>query len=247
MKLVKWEELPEEMKTPQVRKYYEILKKKRVSLAAKRGFDIAASSAMLIMLSPVFAALAVAIKADSEGPVFFRQERVTQYGRRFRIFKFRTMVNNADKLGTQVTVGNDKRITKVGNYIRKFRLDEICQLIDVFRGTMTFVGTRPEVPRYVERYTPEMMATLLLPAGVTSQASICYKDEAELLESSQDADKTYVEKILPEKMKYNLRAIKDFSLFNEAMVLVDTVLAVAGVDVSKKYDRAVRRRRKADV
>ena len=137
MKLVKWEELPEEMKTPQVRKYYEILKKKRVSLAAKRGFDVAASSAMLIMLSPVFAALAVAIKADSEGPVFFRQERVTQYGRRFRIFKFRTMVNNADKLGTQVTVGNDKRITKVGNYIRKFRLDEICQLIDVFTDILS--------------------------------------------------------------------------------------------------------------
>ena len=177
------------MKVPQVRKYYDILQKKRLSLAVKRAFDIVASAVMLLLFSPVFLILAVAIKKDSEGPVFFRQERVTRYGKHFRIFKFRTMVNNADKIGSQVTVGNDSRITRVGHIIRKFRLDEICQLIDVFRGTMSFVGTRPEVPKYVEKYTPEMKATLLLPAGVTSQASICYKDEDKLLENAQDVDK----------------------------------------------------------
>lgn len=248
----KWEQLPEDMKTPQVRKYYNILQKKRFSLAAKRGFDIIASALMLILLSPVFLVLAIAIKKDSEGPVFFRQERVTQYKKHFRIFKFRTMVNNADKMGTQVTVGNDSRITKVGSMIRKFRLDEICQLIDVFRGTMSFVGTRPEVPKYVDKYTPEMKATLLLPAGVTSQASIFYKDEDKLLENAQDVDKTYVEKILPEKMKYNLKAIKEFSLLGELKIMLMTVLAVAGVDFAEKErsNSSKRRpcaRRKADV
>lgn len=248
----KWEQLPEDMRNPQVRKYYDILQKKRFSLAAKRGFDIIVSAIMLILLSPVFLILAVAIKKDSEGPVFFRQERVTQYNKHFRIFKFRTMVNNADKMGSQVTVGNDSRITKVGSMIRKLRLDEICQLIDVFRGTMSFVGTRPEVPKYVEKYTPEMKATLLLPAGVTSQASIFYKDEDELLENAQDVDKTYVEKILPEKMKYNLKAIKEFSLFNELKVMFMTVFAVAGVDFAKKEKKKSRKRssgarRKADV
>ena len=246
----KWEQLPEDMKVPQVRKYYDILQKKRLSLAVKRAFDIVVSAVMLILFSPVFLILAVAIKKDSVGPVFFRQERVTRYGKHFRIFKFRTMVNNADKLGSQVTVGNDKRITKVGNIIRKFRLDEICQLIDVFRGTMSFVGTRPEVPKYVEKYTPEMKATLLLPAGVTSQASIFYKDEDKLLADTDDVDKTYVEKILPEKMKYNLKAIKEFSLLGELKLMIMTVLAVAGLEPGKKKTKAKRgacRRRKADV
>lgn len=246
----KWEQLPEDMKVPQVRKYYDILQKKRLSLAVKRAFDIVASAVMLLLFSPVFLILAVAIKKDSEGPVFFRQERVTRYGKHFRIFKFRTMVNNADKIGSQVTVGNDSRITRVGHIIRKFRLDEICQLIDVFRGTMSFVGTRPEVPKYVEKYTPEMKATLLLPAGVTSQASICYKDEDKLLENAQDVDKTYVEKILPEKMKYNLKAIRDFSLLGEFKIMIMTVLAVAGLEPKSKKTKAKRstcRRRKADV
>lgn len=232
----KWEQLPEEMRVPQVRKYYDILSKKRFSLAVKRAFDIVASSVMLLLLSPVFIIIAVAIKKDSEGPVFFRQERVTRYAKRFRIFKFRTMVNNADKMGTQVTVGNDSRITKVGSMIRKYRLDEISQLIDVFRGTMTFVGTRPEVPKYVEKYTPEMRATLLLPAGITSEASINYKDEDMILENAEDVDKTYVEKILPEKMKYNLKAIREFSLMSELKVMIRTVLAVLGIDFSEKKE-----------
>ena len=184
MILKKWEELPEDLQSPEIKPYYDILKKKSFSLVMKRVFDIVASFIMLALLSPIFLILAIAIKVDSKGPVFYRQKRITQYGKEFRIFKFRTMVQNADKIGTLVTVGGDSRITKVGKLIRKCRLDEICQLIDVLRVTMTFVGTRPEVKKYVDAYTPEMKATLLLPAGVTSLASIMYKDEDELLSAA---------------------------------------------------------------
>ncbi len=239
MMLKKWESLPEEMRTDAVRPYYEILRKKQASLIGKRIFDICVSGLMLIALSPVFLVLALAIKLDSPGPVFYRQVRVTQYGKHFRIFKFRTMVDNADKLGTQVTVGNDSRITRVGKLIRKCRLDEISQLIDIFRGTMTFVGTRPEVPKYVAAYTPEMMATLLLPAGVTSEASIRYKDEAELLDGAEDVDKTYVEQVLPEKMRYNLKAIENFSFRGDFRTMFRTVLAVMGKDFSVSQDNCV--------
>ena len=226
--LRKWEALPENMRTDAVRPYYELLEKKQGALLLKRVFDVAVSAVMLLILSPLFLLLAIAIKLDSPGPVFYRQVRVTQYGETFRIFKFRSMVSNADKIGTQVTVGNDSRITRVGKLVRKCRLDEICQLIDIFRGTMTFVGTRPEVPKYVAEYTPEMMATLLLPAGVTSLASICYKDEDELLAGAENVDKTYVEQVLPGKMKYNLDAIKKFSFFGDIKVMFMTVFAVLG-------------------
>ena len=226
MRLIKWEKLPVEMQTDEVKKYYDILRKKRCALFFKRAFDIVVSLLMLIVLSPVFLILAIAIKLDSKGPVFYRQLRVTQYGKRFRIFKFRTMVQNADKIGTHVTVKGDSRITKVGKFIRKCRLDEICQLIDVFRGTMTFVGTRPEAVKYVDAYTPEMMATLLLPAGVTSEASILYKDEDKLLEQAEDVDKAYVEEVLPEKMKYNLAAIEKFGFWRDIEIMFRTVFAV---------------------
>lgn len=232
--LRKWDKLPESMQTDEVHQYYDVLKKKRVALLVKRLFDIFASLLMLIILSPIFLLLALAIKADSKGPVFFRQERVTQYGKPFRIFKFRSMVCNADKPGEQITVGNDKRVTRTGRFIRKFRLDEISQLIDILRGTMTFVGTRPEVSGYVAKYTPEMMATLLLPAGVTSLASIYYKDEAELLDAAEDAEQAYINDVLPAKMKYNLIAIKQFSLFKDLKVMVMTVFAVLGADFSKE-------------
>ena len=230
MLLKKWEQLPYEMQLVEVRKYYDILKKKQASLAFKRVFDVILSSIMLIALSPVFLVLTIAIKIDSKGPVFYRQERVTQYNQKFYIFKFRTMVQNADK-GSLVTVSNDARITKIGRIIRKFRLDEISQLINVLNGDMTFVGTRPEVPKYIERYTPEMMATLLLPAGVTSLASILYKDEAKLLDAAEDTDKVYIEKILPAKMYYNLKAIRQFNVRKDIKVMVMTILAVCG----KKY------------
>lgn len=233
MKIVKWEKLPPEMQTDEVRKYYDILKKKRVSLFFKRAFDIMVSFLMLLLLSPVFLILAIAIKIDSRGPVFYRQVRVTQYNKRFRIFKFRSMVQNADK-GSQVTVSGDARVTRVGKLVRKCRLDEISQLIDVLRGKMTFVGTRPEVPKYTEQYTPEMMATLLLPAGITSMASICYKDEAELLDAAEDTDRVYVEQVLPAKMRYNLKAIEKFSFWGDIKVMFMTVFAMLG----KKYGDA---------
>lgn len=234
MRLVKWEKLPADMQTEEVRKYYDVLRKKRFSLFWKRIFDIFVSAIMLIILSPLFLILAIAIKTDSKGPVFYRQERVTQYGKPFRIFKFRSMVQNADK-GSQVTVDHDSRVTKVGKFIRKFRLDEICQLIDIFRGTMTFVGTRPEVPKYINEYTPEMKATLLLPAGVTSLASIYYKDEAELLSGAEDTDKTYVEKILPAKMYYNLKEIKNYGFWRDIKTMFMTVFAVLGKNYEGDY------------
>lgn len=225
--LCKWEELPQGLQLDEVRPYYESLRKKQGSLLLKRIFDITVSALMLLLLSPVFLILAIAIKLDSPGPVFYRQVRVTQYGRQFRIFKFRSMVQNADK-GSLVTVGADSRITRVGKVIRKCRLDEICQLIDILRGTMTFVGTRPEVPKYVESYTPKMLATLLLPAGVTSLASIFYKDEDMLLADAEDVDKTYINEVLPGKMRYNLRAIEKFSFWGDIRVMFMTVFAVLG-------------------
>lgn len=227
MKIVKWEQLPPEIQTEKVRKYYDILKKKTVSLFLKRAFDFVASLIALIVLSPVYLILAIAIKLDSPGPVFYRQERVTQYGKRFRIHKFRTMVQNADS-GSQVTVNNDGRITRVGKVIRNCRLDEIAQLIDVIQGTVTLVGVRPESPKFVAAYTDEMMATLLLPAGVTSLASIYYKDEAKLLDGADDTDRVYIEKILPAKMYYNLKGIAQFSLLGDVKAMFMTVLTVLG-------------------
>ncbi len=226
MILKKWEELPKEFQTEEVKKYYDILNKKRGSLFLKRVFDVIVSLILLVILLPVFIILGIAIKIDSKGPVFFRQERITQYGKTFKIFKLRTMVNNAEKLGTQVTVGNDSRITRVGSFIRNCRLDEISQLLNILTGDMTFVGTRPEVKKYVDHYTNEMMATLLLPAGVTSLASIYYKDEAELLANSNNPDKTYVEEILPEKMKYNLQSIEKFNFLEDIKIMFMTALAV---------------------
>ena len=228
MILKKWEDLPENLRTDAVRPYYDLLAKRRGSLLLKRTFDVVVSAGMLLVLSPVFAGLAIAIKLDSPGPVVYRQVRVTQYGREFRIFKFRSMVADADKRGTLVTVSGDSRITRVGHFIRNCRLDELCQLIDIFRGTMTFVGTRPEVPKYVAAYTPEMMATLLLPAGVTSRASILYKDEAELLDAAEDVDAVYIRDVLPGKMKYNLDALKSFSFFSDIATMFRTVFAVLG-------------------
>lgn len=226
MRMISWEKLPPQMQTEAVKPYYEILQKKQISLIFKRSFDIVVSLIMLLILSPVFLVLAIAIKLDSKGPVFYRQVRVTQYGKEFRIFKFRTMVDNADKIGSQVTVGGDSRITRVGKVIRECRLDEIGQLLNILGGSMTFVGTRPEVPKYVEKYTSEMWATLLLPAGVTSEASIRYKDEAALLDAAEDVDATYIQDVLPGKMKYNLRSIQEYSFFKDIETMFQTVFAV---------------------
>ncbi len=222
----KWENLPEDMQVEEVKKYYNILQKHKGSLLLKRIFDIIAAGLLLILLSPILLILSVWIKADSKGPVFFRQVRVTQYGKTFRIFKFRTMVNHADKMGTQVTTKGDARVTKAGKALRGCRLDELPQLLNILTGDMTFVGTRPEVEKYVVHYTNEMKATLLLPAGVTSLASIEYKDEERLLESADNADQVYIETILPEKMAYNLRAIENFSFWQDIKTMIATVVAV---------------------
>lgn len=226
MQFREWDDIPEFMKNEDVKKYYEILRKKRFSLKVKRFFDVTASFVLILLLSPVFLILSVWIKTDSKGPVYFKQERVTQYGRKFSIFKFRTMVINADRTGSLVTVQNDSRITAVGRKIRKYRLDEIPQLFNILAGDMSFVGTRPEVRKYVEEYSDEMKATLLLPAGVTSEASIRYKDEDELLKDAVDVDEVYIQKILPEKMRWNLRAIRRFSLPGELSTMVRTVFHV---------------------
>lgn len=231
MLICKWENLPENMQTEEVRPYWEKLRNRNWNLLWKRVFDIVVSLFMLILISPLFLCLAIAIKIDSKGPVFYRQVRVTQYGKEFRIHKFRSMTVGADK-GSLVTVKGDARVTKVGKFIRKCRLDEVSQLIDVLQGNMSFVGTRPEVTKYVEKYSPEMMATLLLPAGITSEASIRYKEEAELLEAAEDVDRVYVEEVLPGKMKYNLQSIMEFSFIGEIATMFRTVFAVLGKDYS---------------
>lgn len=228
MLLRKWDDIPEFMRNDEVKKYYDILIKKRFSLMLKRFFDIIMSLLLLIVLSPVFLILAIWIKADSKGTVFYRQERITQYGRTFRIFKFRTMVSNADKIGTLVTTQNDSRITRVGEKIRKCRLDEIPQLINILKGDMSFVGTRPEVQKYVDAYTDEMKATLLLPAGVTSLASLKYRDEDEIISQETDKGKTvdqaYIEDVLPEKMKFNLEYLDTFNILKDVNLCVKTVI-----------------------
>lgn len=238
MKLVKWDELPDNMKNNEVRYYYEILSKKKTHLLYKRIFDLIVALILLIVLLPIMLVISLAIKLTDRGPVFYRQVRVTQYGKEFKIFKFRTMVMNADKIGTQVTVGDDPRITKVGKKIRKLRLDEIPQLLNVICGDMSFVGTRPEVVKYVEKYTNEMLATLLLPAGITSKASIKFKDEDKILEIASNVDKAYIEEVLPRKMYFNLNSIKEFTFLGEIKVMVETVLAIFSKD---KYSEKCRR------
>lgn len=229
--LRRWEDLPSFMRVPEVRPYWEVLNKKRGQLALKRAFDVVVAWIMLLFLAIPMAIIAIAIKLDSKGPVFYRQERVTTYGKKFRIHKFRTMVNNADKIGSAVTVGNDSRITKVGSKLRGLRLDELPQLFDVISGNMSFVGTRPEAVKYVKKYKPEMFATLLLPAGITSEASIRYKDEAELLDAAEDVDKVYVEKVLPEKMHFNLQSVRRFYFIKDFVIMFRTFMAIFG----KKY------------
>lgn len=229
--LRKWSELPEDMRNDSVREYYEILSKKKSALRVKRMADVFLVLIFIILLSPVMFLIACWIKLDSKGPVFYRQERITQYGRKYRIFKFRTMITSADKKGPLVTEKGDSRITRVGKKLRKLRLDEIPQLFNILTGDMTFVGTRPEVQKYVDCYTDEMKATLLLPAGITSSTSIVYKDEDDVIESylqkgMTDVDEIYMNKILPEKMKYNLEYIRTFGFISDLKIMLRTALAV---------------------
>ena len=230
MILKEYEKLPENLKNEKVLQYYNILKRKKINLLIKRIGDIIVSFILLLLLSPIMIFLAIMIKVDSKGPIFYRQERITKYGKIFKIFKFRTMIQDADKKGTLITLGQDSRITKVGNKIRKCRLDELPQLINVLKGEMTFVGTRPEVKKYVEQYTDEMKATLLMPAGITSTASIKFKDEDDIVEKymkkGEKVDDIYLNRILPEKMKWNLDYIKKFTIFEDIRIMIQTVIKV---------------------
>ena len=215
-----WDNLPNFMKCDEVRAYYVILAGRKMELRLKRLLDIIISTILLILLAIPMVAIAAVIKLDSKGPIFYRQERITACGKTFRIHKFRTMVNNAEKLGAAVTVSGDARITRVGAKIRSLRLDELPQLLATV------------VTKYVKKYTREMRATLLLPAGITSEASIRYKDEGKLLEAAEDVDKVYIEQVLPKKMEYNLQSIRKFSLFKEMQTMFRTVFAVLGKEYS---------------
>lgn len=226
MRLKKWEDLPEFMRVDEVKPYYLILKKKKFSLVFKRVFDIIMSAILIVIFSPIMLLISLLIKFDSQGPIIYKQVRITQYGRRFKVYKFRTMVNDADKIGTHVTTQNDTRITRVGKKIRDSRFDEFPQLFNVLKGDMSFVGTRPEAVKYFKNYTDKMKATLLLPAGITSMASIMFKDEAVILSNETNVDKVYIEKVLPQKMEYNLRAIEEFSLISDVKVMFNTITAV---------------------
>lgn len=228
--LRKWEDLPEYIQVPEVRPYWEILNKKRGQLLLKRLFDLLLSMVLLVVLAIPMLIIALLVKLDSKGPVFYRQERVTTYGKHFRIHKFRTMVANAEQLGTSVTVGHDSRITRIGSKLRSLRLDELPQVFDVISGNMSFVGTRPEAVKYVEQYKPEFYATLLMPAGITSEASIRYKDEEKLLDAAKDVDKVYMEQVLPAKMVWNLESIRRFRFLREILTMFRTILAVLGKD-----------------
>jgi len=222
----KWDELPVDMQVAEVKEYYDILRQHKKGLLVKRIFDIIMAGILLVILLPFFFVLSIAIKLDSKGPVFFKQIRITTCGRKFKIYKFRTMINHADKLGTQVTTKGDTRVTRIGKILRKTRLDELPQLLNILLGDMSFVGTRPEVEKYVAHYTNEMKATLLLPAGVTSRTSIEYKDEERLLQHAEDADEVYINQVLPEKMRYNLKSLKNFSFFEDVKTMFATVKAV---------------------
>lgn len=214
------------MKNKYTKEYIGLLEKRRPSLCAKRVFDVVVSLLILLVLSPLLLLLALAVKLDSRGPVFYRQVRVGRYNQDFKIFKFRTMVQDADKIGPPLTVGDDPRVTRVGRLIRKLRLDEFSQLLNVLGGSMSLVGPRPEVRKYVDVYTPEYMATLLIRPGITATSSIAFKDENSLLNAAEDPEKVYVEQILPPKMAYNLAYMKKISLLNDIKIMFQTVGAV---------------------
>ncbi|MDP4121068.1 MAG: sugar transferase [Bacillota bacterium] len=218
-----WNELPEELRNDKVKVYYDILSHKKCSLLFKRVIDFILSIILILLLLVPMIVIAIIIKLTSRGPVIFKQERITTYVKKFQIYKFRTMVQDADKKGSLVTVAGDSRITNVGRFLRKYRLDEIPQLFNVLAGSMSFVGTRPEVKRFVDHYTDEMMATLLMPAGVTSLASITFKDEDSMFKTQKEIDDEYINIILPQKMVYNLEYIEKYRFLNDIKLIFKTV------------------------
>lgn len=188
----------------------------------KRAFDVIASGLGLLFLSPLFLFLAVWIKCDSKGPVFYRQTRVGKGNRDFRLFKFRSMRPDSDKLGLITVGGHDPRVTRSGYYIRKYKLDEFPQLINVFRGDMSLVGPRPEVRKYVDMYTPEQMKVLNVRPGITSLASIRYRNENDILAAADDPDRCYIEQVMPDKLAIDLEYVRHASLWNDIKLIFST-------------------------
>jgi len=204
----------------------QVLKKRKLQLALKRLMDIVVSGGALLVIWPVLLLIAAAIKIDDPGPVFYRQVRVGRNGKEFRIYKFRTMVVDADKKGLQITVGRDNRITRMGEFLRKTKLDELAQLINVFTGEMSFVGPRPEVPKYVNLYTPYQRQVLLVRPGITDYASIAYRNENDLLEGAEDPEKMYIETIMPDKIELNMKYLREISPIADIRLILSTIIAV---------------------
>lgn len=203
-----------------------VLKGKKATLVFKRLFDICASIGGLLVLALPFCMVAIIIKLTSKGPVYFRQERVGKNGKTFRIYKFRTMTVNAEAQGMQITVGADRRITKIGQILRKTKVDELPQLINVLKGEMSFVGPRPEVPRYVELYSDYQKNILKIKPGITELASIVYRDENEVLAQSEDPEKTYIEEIMPKKIELNMEYMQKMSFWYDIKLIFKTFAAV---------------------
>lgn len=225
MRILPWDELPLYMQNDEVKKYYNNLVDKQGYLKIKRCIDIIVSILVLIILIPLFIIISILIKYDSSGPVLYKQKRVTQYGRIFHIYKFRTMIVNADS-GFQITQYNDSRITKIGKILRRYKLDELPQFYNVLTGSLTLCGTRPENPKFVNQYSNEMLATLLLPAGITSLTSIKFTNEALLIQDVNNFDEAYINYILPEKMKYNLQELEQLSFLQDIKILIATFLSL---------------------
>ena len=203
-----------------------LMKKKKAALFFKRCFDVTASFFGILFLLIPFAAVAVAVKCSSRGPVFFRQVRVGKNGREFRIYKFRTMVADAEKKGMQITVGGDSRVTGIGRFLRKTKVDELPQLFNVFAGQMSFVGPRPEVPHYVDMYSDYQKNVLRIKPGITELASIVYRDENDVLAKSEDPERTYIEEIMPEKIKLNMQYMQKMNVFYDIYLIFRTFAAV---------------------
>ncbi len=203
-----------------------ILQQKRLQLILKRVFDIVVSFIGLVILSPLFIILAIVIVSDSKGPVFFKQTRVGRNGVLFKIYKFRTMIEDAEAKGMQLTVGDDSRITNVGAFLRKTKIDELPQLINVLKGEMSFVGPRPEVPKYVELYTEDQRQVLMVRPGITDLASIEYRNESALLATTDNPEKVYLEEIIPGKLELNRKYIVNMSLAIDMRIIMRTISAI---------------------
>lgn len=224
MYVKQFEKLPPDLQKSEIRPYFDYLQTRKGSLIAKRVLDIFVALLVLTVLSPIMLISAILVKLTTKGPLFYLQERVGLYGKPFHIYKFRTMVVDADKIGAQITVGErDPRITKVGHILRTTRIDEFPQMLNVLKGDMTIIGTRPEVPRYVKEYSDEMKATLLMQPGASGGASIAYRYENEMLKDKEDPEQYYIDAILPDKMQINLDYLKKFSIWQDLWLMCRTV------------------------